>query len=807
MKYIFINFINTLRHYKASSLLNIIGMAVAFAAFYIILTQVAWGFCFNKDIEDIDRIFLMVYTNDKQDEYCYISCRPYAERTLSAVPEVESFGVAEFEKYDGGDYYYIKEGDKVRKFEGWPQAFTQDGLALFGFEEEQGSFKDLAKPMTVAVSAKFAKENNLKVGDKFSNSIEGPAECEIVAIWKDKFSNASAPANVVMLRDIQNHNIDDWNIYCYKYFVKLKSADAKEAFEKNANKVIKTLIEERCEHDVYDVKEAIENHRIRLIPFKEMYYRNDVDDSGGVCQTGNKTVDISLLAVAILTIIIAMINFINFFFALVPARIRSVNTYKVYGTSRTTLICNFVMESVGLVILALMLAAVIIILFERSSLTEMLIAPIDFASNGMVILTTISVTLLGAVVGSLYPAFYITSFQPAFVLKGSFGSSKSGKALRNILIGVQFTISIGLIVCAIFIKLQQSYMMNYDMGFNKQCVISGLVPDNLGWTGSKRAAFEDKLRNNPDITDVTWAHNNLVSRFGVFLGGEHEGKKFSFICYNVAPNFLDFMGIDIVDGRNFSKSDEELNSGAIIFTESTQKKYNLTIGGYGPKDNDSVLIAGVCKDFHFRPLQSDSDEEYAFYVPGKNHKLFNTDMNQIYIRTTDGADPFKVMDFVKKTALEFVPFDDPDDVELRIFDEELAKEYEFEAKLSTMISIFTFIAIVISLMGVFGLVLFETQHRKKEIAIRRVLGAEIDDILKMFCLKYSIIVVVCFVIASPLCWLIINRYFSTFAYHMQITWWVFALAFVVVLVITNLVVAVRCLQTASSNPVESIKTE
>ena len=807
MKYIFINFINTLRHYKASSLLNIIGMAVAFAAFYIILTQVTWGFNFNKGLEDIDRIFLMVYTNDKQDEYDFITCRPYAERTLSAVPEVELYGAADFQQSDGGHFHYIKEGDKVRKFDAWVQTFTHSSLALFGFEEEQGSFKDLAKPKTVAVSAKFAKENNLKIGDKFSNSIEAPAEWEIVAIWKDNFPKASAPANINMLRDINNEDIDNWWLYCFKYFVKLKSADAKEAFEKHANIAIKPLIEENCENDAEDIKEEMANHKICLIPFSELYYRNDVDDNGSICQIGNKTVDVSFLAVAILTIIIAMINFINFFFALVPARIRSVNTYKVYGTSRATLVCNFVMESVGLVILALMLAAVIVLLFERSSLTEMLIAPIDFASNGMVILITISVTLLGAVVGSLYPAFYITSFQPAFVLKGAFGSSKSGKALRNVLIGVQFTISIGLIVCAIFIKLQQNYVMNYDMGFNKQCLISGDMPDNLGWEGSKRPAFEDKLRSNPDITDVTWASRDIVNRSDIFWGTGKDGEHLTLECYNVPPNFLEFMGIDIVDGRNFCKSDSESEYGAVIFTESTQKRHNFNVGGLGPGDDDSVLIAGVCKDFHSRPLQDVGGKDFVFYVDGKHHKLLTMSMNQIYIRTTKGADPFKVMDFVKKTAIEFAQFDDPDDIDLRIFDEELAKQYEFEAKLSTMITIFTFIAIVISLMGVFGLVLFETQHRKKEIAIRRVLGAEIDDILKMFCLKYSVIVVVCFVIASPVCWLFINRYFSTFAYHMDISWWVFALAFVIVLIITNLVVAVRCLQTASSNPVESIKTE
>jgi putative ABC transport system permease protein len=170
MKYIFINFINTLRHYKASSLLNIIGMAVAFAAFYIILTQVIWGFSYNKGFEDGDRIFLMVYGGS--DGVQSNTCRPYAERTLCAVPEVESYCIAECNNDDEGQFHYIKEDGKIRKFTAYVQKFTQGALTLFKFEEEQGSFKDLAKPRTCAVSAKFAKENNLKIGDKFSNSPE-----------------------------------------------------------------------------------------------------------------------------------------------------------------------------------------------------------------------------------------------------------------------------------------------------------------------------------------------------------------------------------------------------------------------------------------------------------------------------------------------------------------------------------------------------------------------------------------------------------------------------------------------------------
>lgn len=807
MRYIFINFINTLRHYKASSLLNIIGMAVAFAAFYIILTQVMWGMRYNKEQEDSDRIFLLTTSEEGRLKNIF-TCRPYAERTLSALPEVESFGAASFDiDNEEDDKHYIKEGGKTRKFSAVIQEFTQGALTLFKFEAEQGSFKDLAKPHTVAVSAKFARENNLKIGDRFSDSpADNSEEREIVALWKDKFPEASSPGRIKMLRDLGNVDVDDWQTINFKYFVKLKNADAKEDFEKHANEVLKSVIAEKAMSDPRAIG-TDSTIQMNFIPLSDIYYRTDIGFRSAVCQEGNKTTDMTLLTVAILIIVIAMINFINFFFALVPARIRSVNTYKVYGTSRATLVGNFVMESVGLVVIALLFSLVIILLFERSSLSELLIAPINFASNVSVLLLTVSVTLIGAVVGSLYPAFYITSFQPAFVLKGRFGSSMAGRTLRNVLIGVQFVISIGLIICSSFIRLQQSYMMNYDMGFNRQYLISGTVPKEVAWFGSKLSTFEDRLRSNPDIEDITWAGGPIVAQHRMTWGKKKDdGKRFWFSCYPVAYNFLDFMGIGITEGRDFTMADEKSEYGAIIFTEPTQKEYGKKVGDYTMgATSDSAMVVGVCKHFRYVPLQHEGSY-IAFYVWGKDHS-WGWEMNHLYVRTTPGADPGVVMDFIRKTAIELAPEYDSDYVDIDIFDNELASNYEVENNLNTMITIFTFIAIIISLMGVFGLVLFETQHRKKEIAIMRVMGAGIEDVLRMFCLKYAIIVIVCFVIVSPLCWLIIQRYFSTFAHHTDISWWVFAVVLLVVLAMTILVVAIRCLQTAFSNPVDSIKSE
>lgn len=157
--------------------------------------------------------------------------------------------------------------------------------------------------------------------------------------------------------------------------------------------------------------------------------------------------------------------------------------------------------------------------------------------------------------------------------------------------------------------------------------------------------------------------------------------------------------------------------------------------------------------------------------------------------------------------IEIIPDVDPDTIYLHLFDEELARKYKAEDKLSKQVTAFTLVAIILALMGVFGLVLFETQHRMKEIAVRRVLGAEVKDILSMLSKKYAFIVLICFVIAAPVSYLITERYFSNFAYHMSIQPWVFVAALIGVLVVTVALVTTRSFSAATRNPVESIKAE
>ena len=215
-------------------------------------------------------------------------------------------------------------------------------------------------------------------------------------------------------------------------------------------------------------------------------------------------------------------------------------------------------------------------------------------------------------------------------------------------------------------------------------------------------------------------------------------------------------------------------------------------------------VVGICRDFHYKPLQYRS-EPFVFYVFGEKTRWQN--LSQIFIRTRAGANPAEVMKFVLDTAHDVSPATDMETVSLRFFDEELGRQYQKERELARLVTLFTLIAIVLSLMGVFGLVLFETQRRSKEIAIRRVLGSEVKDILALLNGKFVRIVLASFALAAPVSWLLMSRYFSTFAYHTPVRLWVFAVALVAVLVVTVAIVTLRSLHAATSNPVEMIKTE
>ena len=787
-----------------SAALNILGMTVAFAALYIILVQVHHDLTYNKGIKDADRIYCVSLPDwYEEDKYMVWLCRPPFEKIISTVPGIEAGGTG----YLQGDAVDVIVGDGKNPTQSDPNlsmkmsSMNKGSLDVFGFELAEGSWENYVGVWDYAFSESAAKKYGLEVGghilvrDWQSGKYH---DANVVVIYKDMPMNSDLSSFEGMC-PIGDQAINSWSEWSYPYYFKAKEGVSKEDLEASARKVMEEIIGTDDDASEEEKAESLKRTRIHLIPLTETYFETKINSRNGAF--GNISTTYTLLAIALLVIIIAFINFINFFFALVPVRVHSVNTRKVLGASRASLIMDCVMEAVSLIAISLALAAAVVALFRTSTVASLITCSTAFGANISVGIFTILLGLFFAVAASLYPAFYITSFSPALALKGSFASSAKGRVFRYLLVGLQFLISITLIICATFIGLQRKFMMGHDMGFDRE----ELVVANVNRTvGNAAETVTSKLMDDPQIKDITWADGDIVSTGRMGWGRMYKGEQVNFLCYPVAWNFLRFMGIPVLEGRDFTQADEQSENGVFIFNEAAKNKFGFVLDERFPghRDEDADIV-GFCRDFNFSSLKNEVSP-IALYIFGKHPWR---PLTTLFVRTQKNADVPSIMSKIRTAVCEIDPSVNPDDVKVQLFDKQLQTQYEREANFSRLITLFTLLAIIISLMGVFGLVMFETEYRRKEIGVRRVNGATVGEILKMFNVEFARIVLICFILAVPLSWWIVDRYLSGFAYRVPIHLWVFAAALLSVLLITALVVTGRSYKAATENPSVTLKKE
>ncbi len=804
------NFITTLKRFTASSVLNVIGLAVAFATAYLILVQVRHDFTFNKSVPDGERVFYLEMDGSMAGMGKFQSRlpRPLGNSICNDNPTVEDFGVipagiSELISGFGTDAILVHNAetdsyDKVKiKVLGW--GVTCKAAEILGVQLVKGDLSKATEAFVITESA--AKRLGLDVGDVFCFGDEwGKGQNSITAIVTD-FPKNSDWEDIELFHDIGEQSIDSQSEWSFNHLVKLHSADDVQQFLEVAKMRAREYFLDSDMDIPDDIQRQTEGmiNSVRLISIYDTYFANESTTG----HKGSKSTATALLMIAILMIVIAFINFVNFFMAMVPQRVRGVNTHRVYGCSVVKMRLNFIFEAVGLVLIGLIFAALIVLSLKSSFIANYISTSIALADNFVIIAAVVGVGLLFAVVASLYPAHYITSFPLALTSKGGFGASKSGQRLRMTLVGVQFVISIALIISASFVKLQHDYMMGYDMGFDKEQLLTGEMPITMVGSFDDRETFASELKKNPQIVDVTFANGSLIAEQRMSWGLWFHEKSISFQCYPVAYNFLDFMKIEMAEGSYFSKADELDTMGVFIFNEKAREQYEMTLEDKVGGHNGETRIAGFCKNFNFKPLQYET-EPFAFYVFGPNS--WNV-LSHVYIRTASNANIKEVIDYVKDKIVEMSPNINHEGLDIDFFDKELGRQYRQEQKLATLVTVFSLISILISLIGVFGLVLFETQYRRKEIGLRRVQGASIKDILLLFNRKFIYIVLICFAIAVPIAYFVIRRYFEGFAYHTRLYCWVFVMALLVVLAITLAVVTLRSLRAATENPVKSIRTE
>ena len=806
------NFLTLLRRYTTSSVLNIVGMAVAFAAVYLIAVQVTFDLSYNRVIKNSERIYRLDHPSWSEDgHWVWYWNRRIPAEMCAVCPEVESSGaidmVGGYGASQNQNEYSIKRNSTIENFNISVGSTELSGLDVFPFEFIAGGIDEEFKAnYGMIISESVAKRCNLKVGDRinYGRGATNQAQRIISGIYKDfpKPSTMAYSEGYVIMSEYGPEDEPNWGI---SYYVLLREGASREEVEQ---RMLEYVIDD-CEQRGFSEEEKKEQLKLvtpRLTPIADLYFADDTEPEW---MHGSRTTTYTLIAIAVLILVISFINFVNFFFALIPSRIRAVNNYKIFGAPTAKLRSSFLFETVGLILVSLLVAAGIVVIFADTPLAEYISTSVSFSENWMIAGALVVGTLVFGVLVSLYPAWYITKFSPAFVIKGDFAASRSGRILRYALVGVQYTISIALIICSLLVYRQHNYMLTKDMGFDKENLLVAELPYeavNGQWTQvldyTKRDVLIDRLKQNPQIKEIAMSRSWLTQVAMSWTRPMPDGTSQEFKVHVVSHNFLKVMGIDIVEGRDFMPSDELTETGALIFNETAAKQFDLTSESSidGHISGAKTPVVGICKDFNFQSAHYNV-KPFSFLIYGK----YGFDLPRIaYIRTVAGADIADVRKFIEKTILDISPNSDPEKIKVKFFSDELEFVYQREDKLSTLIAMFSFLSIVISIIGVFGLVLFETQYRRREIGIRRVHGASVGGILRMFNRKYLYIVAACSAVAIPVSYYIISRWMEQYVYRVEMSWWVYALAVGVILLITIITVSLRSWSAANENPTNSI---
>ena len=784
MKPIVRNFQSVIRRYKLAATLNILGLSVAFAAFMVIMIQLNYDYGFDKCHTDYDKIFRVELTR-KTSTQTLIS-RPLAERFIESSPHIVAGALTNFT--ESGSFFHVENKDERNFYKENSLTVTPEFFDVFSFDFVEGEKDVQLAPGSIFIPLSLSRKlfgNEPAVGKQIVYSNGGHET--VRAVYRD------FPANTIVKNRIYsamrpNEDKQDWTTYNYQVYIRLNQASNAALLFENFKR---NFDGQAAFGEDFDWDESGTGLRLTALP--DIHFLTDAEWDR--TPKASKPTLLILLSIAIVIIVIAAVNFTNFSTALTPMRVKSINTQKVLGARRNTIRSSLVFEAVVISLLSYIVAIWLISLFQATPPAKLVDADLSLVSHPLIIFGTALVALLTGLFAGLYPAYYITSFAPALVLKGSFGLSPKGKKMRNILIGIQFIASFALIIGASFMYLQNHFMQHSPLGYDKDELITVDIERIQG----SRDAFTNRLKSYSGIEDVTYGRFLLANSDEMYMGWGHdynEEREF----YNVlpvTPTFLKMMNIGITEGRDFRQEDADKPSGVLVFNETARKKYNLEVGA----TISGCEIIGFMPDLKFASFRT-TVEPMAF---GVGRGRMDGSMNYAYIKVKAGADKREAMSYIRSTLSGLNP--EYTFFEVRFFDEVLQQLYEKEISLSSLISLFSLLAIFISIVGVFGLVVFDSECQRKATGIRKIFGASTTGIILMFNKTYFRILLICFVVAAPPAGYAVHRWLQNFAYKTPMYGWVYLLAFAAVGIITVGTVTFQNWRVASENPVKAIKSE
>ena len=778
------------RRFKSAYVLNLLGLSLAFASFFVIMTQVNYDLGYNKSFTQHENLFrLTMKLGAGMEDYGSTLSRPLAECLAASSPHVKGYGVTQgWTNYDqfmlNNQEYSLNLVYGINNFVSVYKPTIIDG-DLKGLNQ----LGNIVLPRSEAVrifgtAHAVGKTMKYKWGDGWLFNV-----CAVIEDYPE--NNFLHGISFIGINSNEG-NYQNWN---YDAYVRVDDAANLPAVQNAMRQTAIKLFKEEL-----NMKTKVEEDALQVVltNVADTHFSKDLNKAA----PGKSSVYL-LVCFSLLIVVIAAVNFMNFSLAETPMRIRSINTQKVLGATTTRLRGSLMAGALLISLVAFLVALGMIYAAPDLGLQELVQGSILLQDHLALMGVTLLLSIVVGLLAGAYPAYYVTSFPPALVLKGSFGLSPKGRVLRTILICLQFVVSFMLVIGVGIMYLQSYFIYHTDYGFDKdEVMVVATAPD----TRNNVDAIDTDLRTIPGIEGASLAQNVLGSRDHYQRWGRGEGDKhITFTCIIVDWRFLDVMGIDIVEGRNFRKDDGDV----YIFNESAKKQYPW-LAVDKPINDEDIPVVGFCEDIKYSSLRvDDSEQPIAFLVLGRDSYYWfeGSWRNHLMVRVAKGADKQEAKQKVMEVVNKYEKGNPLDISGLRYMDEVLESAYQQESLFTKQILLFSLLAILISVIGVFGMTMFESEYRRKEIGIRKVFGSSTKEILLMFNRRYLYILLACFAVAAPIGYLLGVHWLEGFAVRTAISPLLFLVSFLLIALITMLTVTYQSWKNANENPVQSIKTE
>ena len=800
---------------KVFSFINVFGLSIGLTCCMLIALYLNNELSYDSYHKNANRIFQLgtTFVKEGKEDRTANTPAPMAKAMQMEFPEIEkATRLLRMFADDRTLFQYTEPDGNVKSFfeaKGYVADSTFFQVLTFKFKEGDAATA-LMNPNSVVINEAtarkiFGKESPVNKTLFISSSTIGDGDFRVTGVFTDAPNPSHIDAGFILSAgsgssdaffDRPNDLVSN-NMF-YTYFLLKPGSDAKKLEAKFPAFIDK--------HAAEGLKAMGFYKKQFLTPLKDVHLH--ANTSSNVTAGGSLTYLYILGSIALFTLLIACINFMNLSTARSSKRAAEVGVRKVLGAEKNSLIRQFIGESIMMSMIAFAFALIftklLLPLFSRLSAKDIIFS---LQEHGVLLGGFFVLALLTGLLAGSYPAFYLSSFQPVKVLKGKITNSLAANSLRKGLVVFQFVISAGLIVASVIINNQMQYLKNKDLGFEKDQQV--VIPLRSRIAKNIYPALKEELKKNSQIENVgaSMYYPGIINPSDMPLykeGDNMNSAKRTFMNW-IDGSFLQTLGIKTVSGRLFSPEFPADTNFRMILNEEAIRKI-------GFKNNEDAVgknvlidwqgetyrwqIIGVVKDFHFVDLHS-AIEPYGFQL--NNNQNFN-----YLIAHTKTNNMGNVIQSVRNSWKRLNP-NEP--LEYTFLEDDFQKNYEADNRLAGIVRNFTIIAILISCLGLFGLATFSAEQRTKEIGVRKVLGASVGNVVGLLSKEFLKLVFIAILIASPITWFVMNKWLQDFAYRTNISWMVFVITAVIAIGIALLTISFQAIKAAVANPVKSLRTE